>query len=103
MDLSKAELEPFLAASGTLDMLRKNGNLQAHEGATEFAASQPGWAVRAAHEIEFHHLDARGMADLQPGLSRQFTMAPLPRAGIPSRIPSNTRRRWPPWRSVMSS
>ncbi len=73
MDLSKAELEPFLAATGTLGMLHKNGNLQVYESASEFAASQPGWAARAAHGIEFHHLDAREMADIQPGLSKQFT------------------------------
>ena len=73
MDLSRGALEPFLAASGTAGMLRKNGNLQVYEGKPEFAASQPGWAARAAHGIEFHHMDARGMADLQPGLSPQFT------------------------------
>ncbi len=73
MDLSKAELEPFLAASGTASMLQKNGNLQVYESATELAASQPGWDVRAAHGIEFHHLDAREMADIQPGLSPQFS------------------------------
>ena len=32
MDLSKAELEPFLAATGTLPMLEKRGNLQVYEG-----------------------------------------------------------------------
>ena len=32
-----------------------------------------GWDVRAAHGIEFHHLDAREMADIQPGLSQQFS------------------------------
>lgn len=73
MDLSKAELEPFLAATGTSDMLRKNGNLQVYESASELAAALPGWAARAAHGIEFHHLDAREMADIQPGLSPQFT------------------------------
>ncbi len=73
MDLSKAELEPFLAATGTSGMLHKNGNLQVYEGAAEFAASQPGWAARAAHGIGFHHLGPREMADIQPGLSAQFT------------------------------
>lgn len=73
IDLSKAELEPFLAATGTAGMLQKNGNLQVYESAAELAASQPGWAARAAHGIEFHHLDAREMADIQPGLSAQFT------------------------------
>lgn len=73
MDLSKAELEPFLAASGTAGMLQKNGNLQVYESAAELAASQPGWAARAAHGIEFHHLGAREMAEIQPGLSKQFS------------------------------
>jgi D-amino-acid dehydrogenase len=73
MDLSKAELEPFLAASGTSAMLHRNGNLQVYEGASEFAASQAGWAARAAHGIEFHHMDSREMTEVQPGLSRQFT------------------------------
>lgn len=73
MDLSKAALEPFLAATSTSGMLQKNGNLQVYESAAELAASQPGWAVRAAHGIEFHHLNAREMADIQPGLSKQFS------------------------------
>ncbi|WP_045389036.1 FAD-binding oxidoreductase [Falsirhodobacter sp. alg1] len=73
MDLSKAELEPFLAATGTAHMLRKGGNLQVYETSAEFEASQPGWAARAEHGIEFTHMDAAGMAALQPGLSPQFT------------------------------
>lgn len=72
MDLSKAELEPFLAATGTLPMLRKDGNLQVYETEAEFRASLPGWQARANHGIAFHHLDAAAMAVLQPGLSRQF-------------------------------
>src|SRR5690606_18493786 len=43
MDLSKAELEPFLAATGTLPMLRKEGNLQVYESEAEFRAALPGW------------------------------------------------------------
>lgn len=73
MDLSKAELEPFLAATGTLPMLRKDGNLQVYESAAELKSAEPGWAARAAHGIEFHHLTAREMADLQPGLAPRFT------------------------------
>lgn len=72
MDLSKAELEPFLAATGTLPMLRKDGNLQVYESEAEFRTSLPGWQARADHGIAFHHLDAAAMASLQPGLSRQF-------------------------------
>jgi D-amino-acid dehydrogenase len=73
MDLSRAELEPFLAATGTLPMLRKDGNLQVYEGEAEFRASLPGWDVRTAHGIEFRHMLAEEMAQLQPGLAPRFT------------------------------
>lgn len=73
MDLSKAELEPFLQQTGTLPMLRKDGNLQVYESEGELKASFPGWKARAEHGIEFHHLDAAGVADIQPGLAPRFT------------------------------
>lgn len=73
MNLSKAELEPFLTATGTAHMLRRNGNLQVYESRTELEASQPGWDLRAAHGIEFSHLTADEMGDLQPGLAPRFT------------------------------
>ncbi|WP_081161279.1 NAD(P)/FAD-dependent oxidoreductase [Ensifer aridi] len=73
MDLSKAELEPFLDQTGTMPMLRKEGNLQVYEGEGEFKASLAGWKAREEHRIEFHHLDAAEMAEIQPGLSVRFT------------------------------
>lgn len=73
MDLSKAELEPFLARTGTSGMLAKRGNLQVYESQEEFAASLPGWDAREAHGIAFRHMTAEEMADLQPGLSPRFT------------------------------
>ena len=72
MDLSRAELEPFLATNGALSMLRKDGNLQVYETEAEFRASLAGWDARTAHGIEFRHMDPDEMADLQPGLSPQF-------------------------------
>lgn len=72
MDLSKTELEPFLAATGTLGMLRKDGNLQVYETEAEFRASLPGWEARTAHRIEFRHMGPEEMAALQPGLSKRF-------------------------------
>lgn len=72
MDLSRAELEPFLAATGTLPMLRKEGNLQVYESEAEFRASLPGWQVRADHGIDFRHMGPEDMAELQPGLSPRF-------------------------------
>lgn len=73
MDLSKAELEPFLALSNTSDMLRKKGNLQVYESEDEFRAAQAGWQLRADHGIAFTHMSADEMAELQPGLSPRFT------------------------------
>lgn len=72
MDLSRAELEPFLSATGTLPMLRKDGNLQVYETEAEFQASLPGWEARTAHGIAFQHLNAEEMAARQPGLSPRF-------------------------------
>lgn len=73
MDLSKVELEPFLATTGTLPMLEKRGNLQVYEGEAELKAALPGWQARADHGIEFHHMMAPEMARLQPGLAPRFT------------------------------
>ncbi|WP_374429631.1 NAD(P)/FAD-dependent oxidoreductase [Tabrizicola sp.] len=72
MDLSRAELEPFLSTTGTLPMLRKDGNLQVYETEAEFQASLPGWEARTAHGIDFRHMKAEEMAALQPGLSPRF-------------------------------
>lgn len=73
MDLSKAELEPFLRQTGTAPMLRKEGNLQVYEGEAELKAALPGWQAREEHGIELHHLNAREMAEIQPGLAQRFT------------------------------
>lgn len=73
MDLSKAELEPFLAATGTAHMLAKRGNLQVYEGEAEFRASLPGWQARTNHGIEFQHMTPGEMAEVQPGLAPRFT------------------------------
>jgi D-amino-acid dehydrogenase len=73
MDLSRAELEPFLAETGTLPMLRKDGALQVYESKEEFDASLPGWEARQRHGIEFRHMDADEMAAIQPGIAPRFT------------------------------
>ncbi|RWR29506.1 FAD-binding oxidoreductase [Sinirhodobacter populi] len=73
MDLSKAVLEGFLTATGTLPMLRKNGNLEVYEGEAQFRKSLPGWEARARHGIEFRHLTAAEMPEVQPGLAPRFT------------------------------
>lgn len=73
MDLSKAELDGFLALTGTTPMLRRDGNLQVYESHAEFDASRPGWDAREAHGIAFRHMAPDEMAELQPGLSPRFT------------------------------
>lgn len=72
MDLSKAELEPFLSQTQTLSMLRKDGNLQVYETEAEFKDSLPGWGVRRDHGIGFSHMNADEMAEIQPGLASRF-------------------------------
>ncbi len=73
MDLSRAELEPFLARTGTADMLRRDGNLELYEGERQFRASLPGWAARERHGVPFEHLEAAGLPAVQPGLAPRFT------------------------------
>jgi D-amino-acid dehydrogenase len=72
MDLSKVELEPFLTATGTLPMLRRDGNLQVYESEAEFRASLPGWQARREHGIAFQHMERDEMAEVQPGLAPRF-------------------------------
>ena len=75
MHLSKAALDPFLAAFGLKSFLRREGQLQVYEGEAEFRASLPGWQARAAEGIEFHHLEGEAIAEVQPGLAARFTHA----------------------------
>lgn len=72
MDLAQAEVEPFMIATGTRPMLRKEGNLQVYESEAEFRAAAPGWHVRAEHGIDFRHMTPAEMAEIQPGLSPRF-------------------------------
>lgn len=73
MDLSKVELEPFLKKTETTAMLRKEGNLQVYESDAEFESSLPGWKARERHGIEFRHLNAEQMVEIQPGIASRFT------------------------------
>ncbi|WP_298948412.1 FAD-binding oxidoreductase [uncultured Paracoccus sp.] len=72
IDLARAELEPFLAANGHGNLLRKYGNLQVYESEGEFRSSLPTWQTRARHGFDFQHLTRAEMDDLQPGLAPQF-------------------------------
>lgn len=75
MNLARAELGPFLAATGTKAMLRREGNLQVYETEAEYRAALPGWQMRIDHGIEVVQLDRAGIDALQPGLSPRFQRA----------------------------
>jgi D-amino-acid dehydrogenase len=75
MALSKAALEPFLAAHGLTHMLRRDGQLQVYEGQAEFDASLTSWTARAEAGIAFEHLEGDAIAAKQPGLDARFTHA----------------------------
>ena len=76
MDFSRKCLRKQIDAVHAGDMLRHEGQLQLYESAAEFKANLPGWDVRARHGIPFHHLQSSDeIADIQPGLSQQFSAA----------------------------
>ncbi|MBI1173501.1 FAD-dependent oxidoreductase [bacterium] len=77
MRVSQAALDPFLARAGLQSMLWRRGQLQVYEGAAEFAASLPGWQIRATEGIDFRHLKGDEIAEVQPGLAARFTHATL--------------------------
>ena len=73
MRVSQAALDPFLQRAGLQAMLRRYGQLQVYEGAAQFAAALPGWEMKAAEGIPFHHLKGAEIAEVQPGLAARFT------------------------------
>jgi D-amino-acid dehydrogenase len=53
-------------------MLHKDGSLQLYESEAEFRASLPGWQARSDRGIEFRHLSAAEVSEVQPGISPRF-------------------------------
>ena len=72
MKLAETEWIGLLDRSGTRPMLREDGSLELYESEAEFRASLSGWAARERFGIGFRHVEAEGLAGLQPGLSRRF-------------------------------
>ncbi len=76
MRLARATLEPFMAMTGTLHMLRKTGQLQVHETVRSFEAD-----CRAREEATHYGFGWRplvgcdAIAEVQPGLSPRFAHA----------------------------
>ncbi|MEW9805945.1 NAD(P)/FAD-dependent oxidoreductase [Mesorhizobium sp. ZMM04-5] len=77
MKLAEREWMGLLDRSGTRSMLREDGSLELYESADEFEASLGGWAARDRFGIPYRHLEGDELAELQPGLSRQFVKATL--------------------------
>lgn len=76
MNLSKAALERQIKTVDGEHLMQREGQLQLYEGAAEFKASLPGWALRGDHGVEFNLLETPdAIAQIQPGLNRQFTHA----------------------------
>lgn len=76
MKLSRTALERQIEAVDGEAMMQREGQLQLYEGAKEFNASLPGWALRGKHGVEFNLLESPdAIAEIQPGLAPRFTHA----------------------------
>ena len=76
MDHCRAALERQITAVDGEPMMQRDGQLSLYESEAEFRASMPAWDQRRAHGIPFDLLDSpEAIAEIQPGLSRQFTHA----------------------------
>jgi len=72
MRLAESEWMALMDRSGTKAMLREDGSLDLYESESEFRGSLPGWEARERFGIGFRHVEGSELADLQPGLSKQF-------------------------------
>ncbi|CUH50854.1 NAD(P)/FAD-dependent oxidoreductase [Shimia marina] len=76
MDFSRAALERQIAAVDGEPMMQRDGQIMLYESEAEFRASQSSWQLRKEHGIPFDLLKSPDeIAEIQPGLSRQFTYA----------------------------
>ncbi len=76
MDLSKEALTRQIAAVKGQDLILSEGQLQLYEGEQQYRAAGHSLEMRARHGIAFERLESTGaIAEIQPGLSPQFTHA----------------------------
>ncbi|MCT4553259.1 MAG: FAD-dependent oxidoreductase [Pelagimonas sp.] len=74
MDLSRAALTRQMQVSQGQDMILTDGQMQLYEGAAQFRAAARGIQLRRDHGIDLQELTSPGaIAEIQPGLSPQFT------------------------------
>ncbi|WP_306117538.1 MULTISPECIES: FAD-dependent oxidoreductase [unclassified Roseitalea] len=70
MAVSERALEPFMAATGTAAMLRREGQLQVYETEASYRAARPEWDERARRGIDFTLITTHdGLVAHQPGLA----------------------------------
>ncbi|SPH23675.1 D-amino acid dehydrogenase 1 [Defluviimonas aquaemixtae] len=73
MTLARTSVEPFMAATGTLPMLQRNGQIQVYETARAFDAARRACDAAARHGFTFRHLAGGDeIAAIQPGLAPRF-------------------------------
>jgi D-amino-acid dehydrogenase len=75
LDLAASEVDRMAQIPQIGNQIRTDGALHLYESEREFAASQSSWQARQEFGIEFEHLDATRLADLQPGLSDHIKRA----------------------------
>ena len=90
MDLSKAELEPFLAARGRAGCCAARASSRSTRARPSSRASLPGWEVRdaARHRVPAPRRRRRWPRS-SPGSRRASPTAPSPRAGTRSADPKD--------------
>lgn len=75
LDLAASEVQSMMQIPHIGNQICTDGALHLYESEREFAASQSSWQARQEFGIEFEHLDATRLADLQPGLSSHIKRA----------------------------
>lgn len=73
MALAREEMSAMLTRTGLTSKVRSDGALELYEGRQEFQASLSGARWREENGIELRHVQGDTLAELQPGLSPQFT------------------------------
>jgi len=75
MKLAESEATALWTRTGLTKMIRHEGSLELYQSEAEFNTAQSDWEKRAKAGIEFEHVRGNRLAELQPGLSSQFSAA----------------------------
>lgn len=72
MKLAETEILALLERAGASDLVRHDGSIELYESEDELRSSLEHWQERERAGIPFDHVRGERLAELQPGLSRQF-------------------------------